>query len=290
MATPKAKARPMAKLISPKFIYRTINDPKTYQCGDYHIYGGFNIAKRNFEWVGKPEADTSYCVAFLKEPDVVIERLTRAFAEHHPATAILPATFDMGIVGVASMHAKLQDPDITFGVDPRKEALLLDEDKILVKVQNPMKMAWTAIKHFQQMIGFLDGYTRGVIPEDMRLLDITELLYDVIPGKNGKSDGYRIKQSIMKSNEITVSKVPIQDHAPMTIKYQLGLDLVAKPTLNSLGATMRSVKVFTRRITAGENALCVRVGSIVETSEGVSLTWAFPSNLRTFKAKKEKSK
>lgn len=284
----KVKAIPMSRLISSKYVYRTLNDVSTYRIDDYHIYGGFNIQKKNFEWVGKPEADTSYCVTFVKESDVVIERLTKEFLKHRRPDEILPATFDMATIGVAKMYANLQNPDITFSIDNRKEALLLDENTILVKVQNPMKMAWAAINHFQQMILFLNQYVNNVVHEDTLMLDITDLIYDTVPGKNGKPDTYRIKQSIMKGSEIMVKDVPVYNASPIAIKLQLGLDTVPKPTLNSLGATMKSVKVFTRRIKSDEKVLCVRVGTMVETTEGYSMTWAFPSNLRTHKLKVKK--
>lgn len=287
-APKKMKAIPMSRLISSKYVYRTLNDVSTYRIDNYHIYGGFNIKKQNFEWVGKPESDTSYCVTFLKEPDVVIERLTEEFLKYRKDDEVLPATFDMTTIGVAKMYANLQNPDITFSIDNRKEALLLDENIILVKVQNPMKMAWAAINHFQQMILFLNQYVNKVVHEDTLMLDITDLIYDTVPGKNGKPDTYRVKQSIMKGSEVIVKDVPVFDASPIAIKLQLGLDTIPKPTLNSLGATMKSVKVFTRRIKSDEKVLCVRVGTMVETTEGYSMTWAFPSNLRTHKLKVKK--
>ncbi len=230
------------------------------------------------EFTGKMISNATLAVVYLKEPDQVLETIRR---ESHKlakmsfyglAVGTLPVIFKPDIYDLVDNHGTK-----FLAYDVSKNRLMDFKKEILVEELRPARRAYYAVDRLNMLEGILKTYLRDGLHEGFTFTDVTDLLYEVVPGK--KSSSVKLKAHVtqaMKTLECQVDYVtPSKASGKAGIKLIVGQDIPDRNTLSALAD--EGIKVVA--VTWAESDSVIRFATIVQTTDDVGIWSGTYSNL-----------
>ena len=233
---------------------------------------------------GKPTADRSMAVLFLKEPDPVLEALRAQAMEldSRKFGSVLIGRLD-NILNPSAYNEVLKSGSRFLDWDTRRLDIVTSKRKFLLKEQSPPGLAYNAIDVSASMQRKLNEYLDkdpGII-----VTEITSLIYDVETKKTASIK--KLKKDITQTTKhITfdvryttkrVSELTGQDDESIKsrpIKLILGHDIAKRNTLSNLGESDPRLYVITWR----ESDMAIRFATVIECELGVGIWTGVDSN------------
>ena len=248
-----------------------------------HVYFGGNTDndQKGRLVLGKRISDSAYNVLYLKEPEPVLEMLrdhASKHLEHGESTAVY-------IAALSAAHSKHHYQDLLegkcdFTMRPSLEGKSLHiplggpKTEQVLEVADPPNLVWRAIDELLFLQSLLDEWlesTKGG-KTDLRVTDITDLLFETKADKKGKmvTTVHPKITPVTKSIKANVAyEVILNEPGKASCTLTLGLDLPARLNLGRLAAPETKAYVITYR----ESDVSFRCATIIQRGDDVGI-WA----------------
>lgn len=265
------------RLLSEKYWYFTTNS-NYHRKGDYYIYYMGNHGDE-ISLFGKPISDANYAVVFTASPDPVLEKL-RAVQDRltrYVSGAITVA--DIGMVTKPAIYKYLLDSEDNVPALYRDRFSTVMEDPFKLSLTTELQqpgLAYDGLDVLCDLQDTLERYISGNVP-NMRILDISDSIYESFQSKEGDSLRIKIPQSA-DAAVITINSVPFVDSQGLEqsreLRLVIGLDLPKRQTLAAIASREPKVSLVTWPEVSECHAF--RYACIIETIDGDVGIWAAP--------------
>lgn len=253
------------------FVCNTHTD-NTTSTGHYAYHIGTNTKEDEID--GKAANDTSFAVLYLKDREVVLDKVREYHNEttQHAYTNVVKVSLD------AAFNPYNYDDILKNGCTylERKGAAIYDcEDRVISVERSTPHLVFRTQGIFSSLEAVLEDFINGSHKLSTSM-DITGELYEVVSTKKKELSQLRkdFKQST-KSKDVLVSCVLSGVEQQMKVKLTVGLDMPNRNTLVALAA--KDPKVYLLTQTEGPNAFRVHV--VIKTEDDFSIWSSVYSNL-----------
>ncbi len=275
--SPKSERNRMFSL--PNWYFALYGEDKSDAPDGRHRYY-IGTIRDDIELVGKPIADASFAVLFLKERDPVLDIVKAGTEEMKTGRpqGVFIAYLDH--IFKPSFYNEL----LNFGRDlllkDRRNRRLMDRTKKLVLHEaDPPGLSFRLMDHLGNLEDRLRDYLKANPKNHMRRTDITALLYE--QSKSKKKDSYKLRESITTATRALKVKGCYRSTSgeDKTLSFVLTMaqDLPDRNTLGALAGEQTKVTL----VTWPESLRAVRFAVVIESNDGDLGIWAGPySNLQ----------
>lgn len=258
------------------------------------VYYMGNITE-DVEYTGKVISDASFAVVYLKEPDPVLERIRAESYLLAKASFYGLAAGNLPIIFKPETYELIEDYGTQFLTYDLSKNRLITTDKnreVLVKELRPVRRAYFAVDRLVQLETTLLNYIAcwremEAFPHNAKngfvYTDITDLLYEVVPGK--KSSSIKLRPSITQSSRTLTCEVDCkptgQDVTKAKVLLLLAQDLPDRNTLSALAELEPKVTV----VTWADSSSVIRFATIIQTTDDIGIWSGVYSNLHILPTK-----
>lgn len=241
------------------------------------------------ELFGKRVSDARFSIAYLKNPDPVMEHLRETCIEMAQGRYLGLMVGELRNILASNHYLDIEE----FGTKLLKRdhsrlrlsnPLSADNDVLLTREIRPARLAYMAIDTINALERVLQQHIEQPNQGAMRSTDITDILYETDDSK--KKQVVKLKSHISNTSRSLDVKagyaVRADDHKDFTLKLTLGLDLPDRNTLAALAS--EGVKAWV--VTWPESSEAIRYATIIESEGDIGLWCAAYSNLQLIKAAK----
>lgn len=251
---------------------------------DSHVYY-IGTIRDDVELIGKPIADATFAVLFLKERDPALDVVRQGTEDMHVGRpqGVMIAYLDQ--IFKPAVYDELMDYGRNLLLKDRRQRRLMTKDKKLILHEaDPPGLSFRLMDHLGILEDRLRDYIRDNPKSHLRKTDITDLLYEKTEGKNKTS--VKLKNTITAgTRSMKVSGTYREDEktdGDCQFLLTLAQDLPDRNTLSAMAS--EDVKVML--VSWPESSQAVRFAVVVETNGDVGI-WAGPySNLQMLPIKK----
>lgn len=266
--------------------------------GRYVYYTGFSGkggAKKDgddkkevdpIELFGKRVSDARFSVAYLREPDPVMECLRDTCIDMAQGRYLGLMVGELRNILASNHYLEIEE----FGAKLLKRdysrlrlsnVVAAGEEALLTREIRPARLAYSAIDTLNALNSVLAAHVEKPNQGAMRSTEITDILYETDGSK--KKSAVKLKSHItstLRSLDVKAGyAVRADDHKEFTLKLTLGLDLPDRNTLAALAS--EGVRAWV--VTWPESAEAIRYATIVDSEGDIGLWCAAYSNLQLVK-------
>lgn len=241
------------------------------------------------ELFGKRISDARFSIAYLREPDPVLERLRNTCIEMSAGRYLGLVVGEMRQILSANNYLDVEEFDTTllrrdYGRLRLSNPVSADEAHLLTREIRPARLAFMAIDTINSLERVLQQHIEQPNQGAMRSTEITDILYEVEASK--KKQVVKLKSHISnttRSLEVDAGyAVRAEDQFSTKIKLTLTLDLPDRNTLAALAC--EGVRAWV--VTWPESSEAIRYATIIESEGDIGLWCAAYSNLQLIKTGK----
>lgn len=237
-------------ILESRLLFSTIGDTSThyytYNLGKSHNYGvrPRDNAKQKIEkadlLLGRRLSEATYSVFKAKEAEDYLDELKnihiRTLGSKEPELAII------NLVNACNARQRQQIESL------RENGLLIHEDikaistpemALISRTLNPPRLAFDALNIFNNLERTLDEYLNNKLGKDVRVIDITEMLFT--DGK--KKDTKQLLKTITNATPYLELEVDIENK-PHKTRLLLGVDIPARNQLNRIANEITKVSLL----------------------------------------------
>ncbi len=259
------------------------NGPLTSKCGR-RVYHTGDLGKGNDdEERGKKFSDAAFSVAYLKEPEPVME-LVREYQDtliNRTNASVFQCNLDQLLVGRVYSTLKEKGTRLLYRSNGRTFDLNFPEKLSITVECDPPRLVYRAISELTNLQERLDEYLSPGHGK-LAVTDITDVLYETIEGKKTVTKLRKEFDSALKSFNVAVSYDTRIDanrsegELPKTnLTLSFDLDLARRNALNAIADQKPKVSVITWRYSDST----FRYATVVETEHDVGIWAAVYANL-----------
>lgn len=250
---------------------------------------------------GKPVSDSTYIVAYLKEPDPVVDHLIAHQEAKDQSTYGRSYRGELSSILSSKLYSELKGIGLPYiRVHDRSRDLYID-DTLLIYERNPPLLAWRDEESLSTVRGLLECFlaqqreantveipglvvydrqgARGVRANDYQIT-VTELTDHFFAKEEGKKKNTHKLTEFMsqtaKSVDVVVGYNTTGEVETTKLTLTVGLDLARRNTLGALLA--QNPRVFALTWRNGDRGF--RYATVVQTDSDVAIWCALHSNLR----------
>jgi ribonuclease HI len=246
--------------------------------GERHTYYVGTI-RENIELIGKPIADASFAVLFLKERDPVLDIVIAGTEDMHVGRpqGVMIAYLDQ--IFKPATYEEFQSFGRDLLIKDRRNRRLMTKDKKLVLHEaDPPGLSFRLMDHLGLLEDRLRDYLKADPANHIRTTDVTDLIYEQTETKNKVT--VKLKSTITSGTRsmkvLGKYRSDKGEDKELSIVLTLAQDLPDRNTLAALA--VEGVKVSL--LTWPESARAVRFAIVIESNGDVGI-WAGPySNLQ----------
>ena len=243
-----------------------------------HVYY-IGTIRDDIELVGKPIADATFAVLFLKEREPVLDILKEGTQDMFVGR---PQGVMVGYLDVIFKPAVYEE-FCSFGrdlllKDRRNRRLMTKDEKLVLHEADPPGLSFRLLDHVELIEDRLREYLKGGAKSKIRTTDLTDIIYEKTE-KKGKVS-VKLKNTITsgtKSLKVTGNYVTDDGKdKQLSIVLTVAQDLPDRNTLAALASEDAKITL----LTWPESARAVRFATVIESGGDIGI-WAGPySNLQ----------
>lgn len=256
---------------------------ESYQTEDgRHVYYLGDIREEE-ELLGKKIADATFSVVYLNNPDKILnlvrESAAKMGADQYQGLHI----GDLREIFRSDIYEELERfGDKLLVRDCQHHRQFTAGNTLLSKEIRPARLAYNAIDALQSLERVLQGYLKHSDESQLRLTDLTGLLYESDTSK--KKPVFKLKSHItsaMRSMKVAAGYAAADGGTGQTeIVLTVGLDLPDRNTLAALAGEDTKVTV----VTWPESTHAVRYATVIEANGDVGIWSGIYANLHMLKS------
>lgn len=287
--SPKSERNRMLSLPNWYFAAFTDKDAEKSKCGR-HVYSCGTIREKS-ELIGKAISDASFSVSYLRERDAVLDIVMAGAEDLYVGRPQGVFIAYLDLIFKPAMYEQLADYGRILLIQDRRGRHLSTKVKVnrnnevkeevlpVLEEVDPPGLSFRLIDHLGQLRDRLDSYLEPKEGGEMRINDITHLIYEIGESKGKTTVKLNPKTITTATRSIEVDGSYAKDAGEdgmMKFLLTLAQDLPDRNTLNALG--VEGVKVSL--LTWPESGMAVRFATVIEANGDVGI-WAGPySNLQ----------
>lgn len=273
-----AKSERNRMLSLPNWYFPAYGDGHPTAPGERHVYYVGTI-RDDIELIGKPIADASFAVLFLKERDPVLDIVKEGSEDMYVGRpqGVMVAYLDQ--IFKPAVYEEFSSFGRDLLIKDRRSRRLMTKDKQLVLHEaDPPGLSFRLMDHLGLIEDRLRDYLKADPKSHLRTTDLTDLIYEQTESKSKVT--VKLKSTITSgTRSMTVKGVYRSDKGEdkeIDFVLTLAQDLPDRNTLSALA--VEGVKVSL--LTWPESARAVRFATVIESNGDIGI-WTGPySNLQ----------
>lgn len=264
-------------------------------CGRHAYYmgssgkGGAKADTDPVELFGKKVSDSRFTIAYLKEPDPVLEALREASVELAMGRYMGLMVGELREILANDTYMELEQyGDQLLRRDYGKQRLSTSQDSLLVREFRPARLVYQGIETINALEQVLQHHLNTPNEGAVRSTEITDILYEVEQGK--KKSTFKLKghiTSALRSQDVRVKyAVRAEDQNEIDLTLTIGLDTPDRNTLAALAGEDTRVWV----VTWPESQDAIRYATVVESQGCIGLWCTAYANIKLLPSAEVKAK